>query len=288
MNHARLTSVAALVLLLLACQKPQAPRTPVARIDNQTLTLEEIEARFDSSQALSQAQVHEYIQRWLIDELLYREAVRRGFDRTDQLETRLSDIRRQLAIQALLETEVYNPKSVESRKEEISSYYEAHRTEFIASHDLALLSLALFRDREAANAFRAALVRGTSWSNALQQARLQNQPASLIVVLDSVYYRETTLYPAELWRVASTTPRQEPSFPIRTDDGFYVLTVWRFTRRGDLSDLRYVRDEIESRLAIARRQQVMDSLLVNLRSKHVVQILVSSVPLDTVNLKADE
>ena len=68
-------AVIAVLLLLWGCQKPQAARTPVARIDNQTLTLEEIEARFDSSQALSQAQVHEYIQRWLIDELLYRESL---------------------------------------------------------------------------------------------------------------------------------------------------------------------------------------------------------------------
>ncbi len=285
----RVTFAGLVILFVIAgCEKPQSPRTPVARIDNQTLTLEEIESRFDSSQSLSQAQVHEYIQRWLIDELLYREAVRRGFDRTDHLETRLADIRRQLAIQTLLEREVYNPRTAESVQEEISAYYSAHKSEFVTSHDLALLSLALFRDRENANSFRASLLRGTPWPDAVRQARQQDQSGSQAVILDSVYYRESTLYPAELWRVASVSPRLDPSVPIRTDDGFYVLVVWKFTRRGDTPDLRYVREEIESRLAIARRQQVMDSLLANLRAKHVVQILVSSVPPDTVQLKSDE
>lgn len=277
------------LLLATGCQKPQQPRTPVARIDNLTLTLEEVRERFDTTQGPSQAQVHEYIQRWLTQELLYQEAVRRGLDRTADLERRLGDIRRQLAINALLEQEIYTAQSLQSSEEMITRYYEENKQDFILSQDVALMSYILFQDRDPANAFRSRIQRGASWDAAV--AALSNDPLAMQAVLarvDSVYNTERTLLPGELWRAAITTPRQEPTFPLRTPEGYYVLVVWKFMRRGEAPDLSYVRDEIRSRLAVAERQQVMDRLLENLRSSHVVQILISSVPRDSVSLQIQE
>jgi PPIC-type PPIASE domain len=274
---------------LIGCQKPQQPRTPVARIDNETLTLEEIKSRFDSSRGISPAQVHEYIQHWLTNELLYQEAVRQGLDQTDALEARLADIRRQLAINALLDREIYTNQSQESAEEEIHNYFEQHRSEFTLTKDIALISLMLFKERDPANSFRTKVMRGASWNETRDQLLSDpQQRISVITHVDSAYYSESTLFPPELWRVVSSASKQEPSFPVRTDDGYYVVMIWKFTRRGDVPELAYVRDEIKSRLAISRRQVAMDRLLENLRSKHVVQILVSSVPQDSLSLKNQE
>lgn len=276
-------------VVLSSCQQPQQPRTPVARIDNLTLTLEEVESRFDSSQSLSQAQVHEYIQRWLTQELLYQEAVRRGLDRTRDLEIRLTDIRRQLAINALLDQEVYTVKTQESPEEQILAYFNENKPEFTLSHDVALISFVLFQERDPAIAFRNQLLRGTSW--AAGKADLLSDPQlarGVVTVVDSVYHSERTLFPPELWRTVLTAVRREPSFPIRTPEGHYVILVWKLTRKGDTADLSYVKSEIRSRLAIAERQQVTERLLENLRSNHVVQILISSVPQDSVTLRSRE
>jgi len=278
-----------LFLVVAGCQKAPQPRTPIARIDSRTLTLEEIEARFDSTRGISQAQVHEYVQRWLTDELLYQEAVRRGLDQTDDLEKRLEDIRRQLAINALLEQEIFNSASEESAEDELRAYYETNRSEFLLAQDVALVSFVFFRERDAANAFRAKVMRGTAWSEALNQTLQDPQQSSGIVMhADSSYYTAATLLPAELWRVVASGPRREPSFPVRTEEGYSIIIVWKYTRRGETADLAYMRDEIRSRLAINRRQQTMDKLLENLRSEHVVQIFISSVPQDTVSLKGQE
>lgn len=281
--------VSAVLTVLPGCQKPQQPRTPVARIDTETLTLEEIRSRFDSSRGVSPAQVHEYIQRWLTNELLYQEAVRRGLDQTDDLELRLADMRRQLAINALLEQEIYTTKTQESPEQEIRDYYEQHRREFTVSKDVALISMMLFRERDPANSFRTRVLRGTPWDDARDQVLSDPQQSPLLIThIDSAYYSESTLFPPELWRIVSSAAKQEPSFPVRTDDGFYVVTVWRFTKHGDVPDIAYVKDEIKSRLAISRRQEAMDRLLENLRSHHVVQILVSSVPQDSLALQDQE
>jgi hypothetical protein len=45
----------------------------VARLDGQTLTLDDVTARLDSARGMTRAQVAEYARRWVNDEILYRE-----------------------------------------------------------------------------------------------------------------------------------------------------------------------------------------------------------------------
>lgn len=277
MKRNRLPALLMFVLLVAGCKKGEPSVTPVARLDNTTLTLEEIRGQLDSSRGVSAAQLNEYLQRWINDEILYREAVRRGLDQKASVSARLEEVRRQLAINALLDDVIYTQQSSRSTPQEVSQYYQSHNNEFLLSGDVALVSFVLFRDRDAANAFRARVLQGTRWGDALKQALADPQQAAVIAVhVDSVYYTHNTLFPVELWRVASASGKVEPSFPIRTGDGFYVLIVWRLSRPGQRADLAYVEREIQSRLAIERRQRLLAELMENLRGKHTVEILVSA------------
>lgn len=267
------------LLLLTACRERESTKTAVARIDNQTLTLEDIRARFDTSRGVSQAQLQQYIQRWLTDELLYREAVQRGLDQTKELNSRLEDIRRQLAINALLEQEVYTDKSEQAGDDEVDQYYETHKHEFVLQQDVALVSSVLFSERDAATSFRNTVVRGTPWSQALEKLRTPVQ--SVIARVDSVYYTQATLLPAELWKVAANFPGKNPSFPVNTSNGYFILIVWKFSREGDQADPRYVAPEIRGRIAIERRRRAYNSLVENLRAKHSVEVFVSPSGADT-------
>ncbi len=266
------------------CREAEPPQTPVARIDNRTLTLESVRAQLDSTHGISDAQLQEYIRRWINNEILFREAVRRGLDQDQRVTTRLEEVKRQLAINALLEEEIYNEKTLESPPEEIQAYYEAHQPEFALPADLALVSFVLFSDRDAANSFRTSVLRGTSWSEALQAILADPQASELVVArVDSMYHSQNTLFPVELWRVASAATRVGPSFPIQTNDGFYILISWKLSRQGQTADLAYVEREIRSRLAMERRQRLMTTLIENLRARHAVEILVQSVDGDSTS-----
>jgi len=265
------------------CGEREVPPTPVARVDNQTLTLEDITARFDSARGASDAQVHTYIQQWITDELLYGEAVRRGLDQQTAIATQLDDIRRQLIINALLERDIYTPQTAESSAEEINEYYTIHRSEFMLSGDVVLVSFALFTERDLANQFRSAVLRGAAWNTALDAAR-----ETALGRVDSTYFTQQTLFPPELWRTAVGIGVGSPSFPVRTDDGYYVLLVWKHARLGQQADLAYVEKEIRSRLAIQRRRVMFNTLLENLRAQHSVELLVSPEQPDTAAQKTVE
>lgn len=281
----RIVGLVLLLLFLASCKKQESARTPLARVDNETLTLEFVRSMLDSASHPTPAQIHEFTQRWIVNELLYREALRRSLHESPDVQARVESARRQLLVGALLD-EVARSAAAEPGLDEITRYYADHKNDFVLSQDVVLLSLALFREREAANAFRTAVLRATPWASALQQIQSDSlQATSLVARVDSAYHTASTLLPVELWRVASIAQRGEPSFPIRTDDGFYCLIVWKQMRAGQIADLEYVNQDIRNRLLMERRRQAIDSLVENLRSRHIVEVLADGVSSDTVRPK---
>lgn len=277
------------VLLMIGCQQKPQSNAALARLDNKTLTDEDIHVRIDSSRGITEAQLQQYVQRWLRDELLYREALTRGFGNSKDINDRLADVRRQLVINEFLDKTIYNDKSASSTPEEVQAYYDAHKGEFVLRNDVVLLSYAVFADRDAASKFRNTVLRGTSWYDALHQ--VLGDPKQAIKVLtkgDSLYHTQASLMPVDLWRVASSANVREPSFPISTTEGYYVLIVWQFGKQGQPADIHLVDGEIRSRLAIERRSHLYDSLVENLRAKHTVEILVGTAGSDTTRLKSLE
>ncbi len=256
---------------MIGCSKTESGRTPVARIDNRTLALEEIRAHIDTLCEPSQAQIQQYIQRWLMEESLYREAMERGLDRTDEMNQKMEDVRRQLSINALLEKEVYSQQPSSFSPQDIRQYYDAHIKEFNLTHDIALVSYVLFKNRDAATEFRNLVLRGTPWSSAVDQ-----KVSSILMRVDSSYQTQGTLLPGELWRVATYATNRELSFPINTKNGYYILVVWRFFKQGQIADILIVEQEIRGRLTIERRRKLFDQLVQNLRAKHSMEVFVNS------------
>ena len=277
------------LLLALGCQQKSQTNAALARLDNRTLTAEDLRVRFDSSQAITEAQLQEYVQRWLKDELVYREALSQGFGNSKEINDRLEDVRRQLVINEFLDKTIYSDKSAASMPEEVQSYYDAHKNEFLLRNDVALLSYVVFSDRDAANKFRNTVLRGTTWYDALRQLLNDPQQRSKILTKgDSLYHSQASLLPADLWRVASSANLREPSFPVSTTEGYYILIVWQVGKQGQPANLSLVDGEIKSRLSIERRSHLYDSLVENLRAKHSVEILMGTESSDTTRLKSPE
>lgn len=277
-----------LTVIIAGCQRQPSTNMPVAKIDDQLLTVDDVHFRFDSSRGFSQSQLQQYLQRWIRDELLYREAVARGLGTSTEIGEQLERARRQLVINALLEQEVYSEKSESNTPEEIRSYYDTHKDEFLLRSDMALVSYMVFSDRDAANSFRNTVLRGTLWGDAVRQT-LSNSVQMLKVLTkgDSLYHTQASLLPPELWRVASSTPANQPSFPVKTSEGYYVILVWKFARPGQPADVRFFEGEIRSRLSMERRSKLYNALVENLRAKHSVQILVGSSE-DSTQMKSAE
>ncbi|MCU0453495.1 MAG: peptidyl-prolyl cis-trans isomerase [Bacteroidetes bacterium] len=268
----RIGLIALSALSLGACQQGPSDETAVARIEGRSLTMQEIRMQFDSTRPPTEAQIQQYLRRWVADELLYREAVRRGIDQSPSVQRRLEEQQRTIIIQELLDDEIYRASTIVPTDDEVRRYYEQYRGSFELSEPVLLTSLAVFEDRTKATEFRNDVLRGTSWSAAV---RSEAHAAAIRARTDSVYFTEARMLPRELWRVASTLAPGSPSFPISTDDGFTVVQVWSTQRAGGAADLPYVREEIVNRLTVERRQRAYRSLVEDLRARYAVDIYLS-------------
>lgn len=263
-----------ILLMFSGCTEQQTSGNVVARVNDQVLTMEMIRENSDSSQLLTQGDIQQYANRWISNELLFQEARSRGYDASDEIQKKIAEARKQLSVVSLLEKEVYSIDESSIRRDEIASYFQSHSGEFLLKENIVRLSLAVFRDFETANQFRSEALSMAGWENSLKKIRSES-PENLLTSTDSIFYSQTSLYPPELWKVATALGMFEVSFPIKTSAGFVVMRSLGLFRSNTVAPLSYVENEIRSRITMDLRQTQYQKFLQSLRSKHTVQLMIS-------------
>jgi peptidyl-prolyl cis-trans isomerase C len=277
------TGIAAAVLagsvLLNGCDRQDEPVEYLARVNEEYLTLEMIRERLDESHGMHEAMIREYVNQWLTSEILYQEARRRGLDRDERVLKPLQDVRRHLAINALLEDEIYNEEYADISDSQIAAYFEANSDEFVADQPLVDVSFVLFEQRNAATSFRNAVVQGADWDTALETILADGERAgSVLEIGERGYYKERDLYPAEIWRAARQLGVGGVSFPISTSVGFYIVRHHQTVPQGRTYPIEYVSNEIMERLVIEKRQQRYEELLLDLRRRYPIDLTFDIEP----------
>ena len=278
-------ALAALLAALAGCSGNHPARPYVARVGSAELTEDELAGPADSL-ARARGKSMAYINQWVVGELLYQEAERRGLADTDELRRQLEATRKRLAIEALLQREVYTAASDSVPEEEIAAAFKKNAASFTLREDVVRLSYALFADRDAANQFRAALLRGGSWDDAIGAAgRDTSRTRTLRAVARNQFFTQAMLFPDELWKLARTLPKEEVSYAVKTPAGYYILRVHAMRHAGEAPEYEYARPEVRDRLLIERRRARYEQLVSDLRSRHKVEVNLSVV--DTAGAGAD-
>ena len=273
-------------LVLSSCTRQPEQTQEVARVDDQSLTSEMIRQHLDTAGGISEMQVRMFARQWVNSELLYQEAKRQGLDRSDAVLKNLESAKRELAINALLEKDVFNDAPQSISKDEIAAYFKSHAEEFALRDDIVEISLAVFSEREPAAAFREAALQGPGWEAALADSQnSKNGQSALITRTDSAFYTESTLFPPKLWKVSAALGAGEVSFPVKTSAGYFVILLIGSYQRGAAPPVEYVGDAIRGRLVMQRRQEHFAEYLETMRKKHTVQINIPGVPAEHDSLR---
>ncbi len=271
------------IVFINGCERKDQPEDYVARVNDEYLTLEMIIERLDESHGMNEVMIREYVNQWLTTEMLFQEARRRGLDRDDRVLKPLRDVRRHLAINALLEEEVYTENYPEVTDEQVEAYFEEHTDEFTADAPIVEISYVLFEQRTAATVFRNAVVQGTDWDTALDNILYNESHAENVIQIgERYYYRERDLYPLEIWRAARQLGAGGVSFPVATSDGFYIVRHHRTIQTGNPYPIDYVSNEIRERLVIEQRQERYEQLLLDLRRRYPIDIMFDGQPIEDV------
>jgi hypothetical protein len=261
-----------LAVLVTGCTKDQQQTAYVARVGQSTLTRNDLAVVRDSLWHTPRT-VRDYVNEWISSELLYQEAVRRGLAESEELNARVTAIKRRLVIDALLQQTLFGADSADVPEDALRALYASGGATFLLKEDVANVSFALFSDRDPANVFRSRILRGSSWDEALRSAEQDSLLRSqLLQTATRQYFTQTNLYPEELWKLARTLSKDDVSFAVKTDAGYYILMVHTFKRQGEMPDFDYVRGDLRDRLLIEQRRLAFERLVASLRKNTTVEL----------------
>lgn len=268
-----------LLTMFTSCSQEQQSQQIVARVNDQVLTMEMIRSQVDSSRTLSTVELQQYVHRWVTNELLYQEARQRGYDVSEEIQRKVADARKQFSIAELLEKEIYSLAENSIRPDKIASYYQAHSDEYVLKENMVQLSLAIFNQSSEANQFRASALGAAGWQNSIRSMlRIErfrtDETKGLLSFSDSLFFTQSSLYPPELWKVATALGMLEVSFPVRTSVGYVVMRSLGQFKKGAMTPLHYVEDDIRQRLTMELRQERYQTFVQTLRNKHTVQFMI--------------
>lgn len=262
--------VLALALLFFgSCTKTTTTKPYVARVGDAILTNEELEEA--GADTTEQAR-RRFISQWVDAQLLYREAARSGFVESDEVRRRVEETKRQLAVTAFLEKEVYG-NGAEISDEDALDEFNKNRSAYRLREDVVQLSYVIFDDRDAANTFRSKLLRGATWNEALQSVYADEAMKSQVLrAASSGYFTQAMLFPEELWKMARALSKEDVSYVVRTRAGYVVALVHGVRRQGEMPDFDYAKQEIKERLLMEARVRKYEALLAALREKDDVEV----------------
>lgn len=279
----RLFIVFTLIVLVAGCGQQPENKNVLARVGDAELTEQEARSAIDTTSVSFDAQVKNYVATWIRTEMLYQEAVRRGVENSGMFQKQLYDVRKQLAVQQLLEQLILEDTTTIS-SQELEKYFTRHADEFIVREEVMKLNLIGFSSRERASSFAAQLARGSSWEKAIGKVMDDSVAVADVVIATSneYYSQRSVLYP-ELWKVAQTLGVNDVSFPVRTQSGYVIVQMVSNIKKGSAPVYELVQDEVNARFMREKRQLQIDSLIGTLRSRTAVEMMLPTVQKSDTN-----
>lgn len=259
-----------LAAVLCSCSEQRSNDEYVARVGRATLSQHTLD---EHAAGQPEHLVRQYVSNWVMSEILFQEAQRRGFAASDAVVRQAEEAKRQFAITAYLEQEIYSDDPSAIRDSDLQNEFNSNAESYRLPNDVVKMSFAIFDERDEANTFRSKVLRGTQWADAVQSIRNDDaQSRHLLRVATGEYFTQAVLYPEELWKIARTLSKEDISYVVRTNAGYCVALVHDVKRQGEVPQFEYIKEEIRQRLAIKRRNEKYARLLDQLRAKYDVDV----------------
>jgi len=252
-------------LLCLHCSKTSEGNIPLAKADGDELTMNDITSRFDTTSSKSKQKLKDYINHWLNTTVLYKEAIDRDITGSEEYEDMLNQAKREIAVNLLLKDEIYG-KHIEITDGEIEEYYQRHRNEFFLGNDVVNFSFATFINESSASEFRK-LYAGGSWKEAVKDFIDSHAQDLVVTHQDSAYYKQTEIYPPDIWKSIIPLRVGELSLPLQVFDGIMIVKMNSYQRAGEIGSIDYAKSEILERLTVDKKRYLYLNFLKTLHQK---------------------
>ena len=251
------------MFIFAGCGKKEKTDTAVARAGNAVLTLDALKEKLPPQldDSLSVEDKINLVVRWVDEELLYQEALRRGIDNEEKIKDLLERSKKGILVAQLLDREF--EKISEVADKDMQVYYEANKEDFTRTNLEIRAQHILVEDKTKAARVRKRLLTGERFATV---AREESLDSSALDVGDLGYFSKREADP-QLWDACLKLKVNVISRPIQTDMGYHITQVIDKKDEGTIRDIEQVRSQIANKIRSQRHGARLRALIENLRQK---------------------
>ena len=269
-------------VFLSSCEKPVDERYVVAKVEDESLTIQALIAEIPPQirSNLSEVEIREYVLRWINSQVLYHEALEQKFDERLEFQMEIEELKRELLITKLVEQALNEDVSVTD--EEIQAYFDANQEGFRLIEDLVHAYHVLLGTRKEANDVSRRLKAGESFAAVFSDVSLDS--SNNTDDWDLGYFSKDKIAP-EISNVVFKLRKGATSLPIKSAFGYHVVQLVDKKKKGEVKNFELVKEEIRLKIQARKKQDKYQRFLLQMKSKHPYETnfkLLDSAVLDSL------
>jgi peptidyl-prolyl cis-trans isomerase C len=260
------------LLVFVACAKKEGEKGPyLAKVGNAVITQADFEREFKNlpqfAQALFQGSAgkERFLDELIKKEMLYQEALKRGFDKDPKYLAKVEDFQKLTLVSMLLEKEIESKGKV--TEQDARNYYEKHKEDFAAVSQIRVSHI-LVKTEDEANKILDSLRKGEDFAKLAREKSVDTRTAKNGG--DLGYMSKGQMMP-EIEAVAVRLKIGEVSEPIKTRTGYEIIKVTD-KKFGKPIEFDKVQRVIMQRLAAEQQKAAFDSYVEQLKKSYKVEI----------------
>ncbi|MCS7229439.1 MAG: peptidylprolyl isomerase [Candidatus Kryptonium sp.] len=260
-KHLKKLSIVSLIFLLISCGGKTENEDYIARVEDEYLLRSDL-VGLDSNF------VKGYIDEWIKNNLLYAEAIKKGYETNEKIERMVNEFRKSLIVKNFIQNEVLS-KAMEISDKEVREFYEKHKDEFILDRPFVKIGYVKLSSRVDAGSLRSKILRMKDFKSGVLS--LSAEPG-VVEVVPEKYYDQFSIPSSEIWRVAWNLNKGDVSFPILSGGNYFLVYLYDKKEAGSKADFEIVAEDVRERAIVERQNNLLDSLITILKRKYNYEV----------------
>jgi len=259
-----------LIIAVVACERrtvgdAQTPSQTVARVNGNPLYQKDFDLIVppDLQRVLTASEKKTYLDRWIITQLLYEEALERDMGMTPEIKARLDQYRKDLVADQLVQQVIQDRAIV--TEQEVRAYYNEREDQY--TRDVRVSHILVNTREDVASVQELLQKRTFSWV-----ATRHSIDKHTGVGGDLGFLSKGNMIP-EFEAVVFDMQVGEVSGVIESDFGYHIIKLTDTRNARNKLSFEDVADEISRTLLLEKRAAVYDSLIVTLQARAHVEIV---------------
>jgi len=263
-----------LALALVSCSKKEAEvKGPyLAKIDNTAVTQADFDREFQALPDYAQqiftddAGKEKFLNEIINKELLYKEAVKKGYDKGQDYLKKVEEFKKLSLVSELFEKEIMAKAKVSDQ--DAKDYYDKNKNDFIVAKEIKASHI-LVKTEDEAQKVLARLKKGEKFEAIAKAVSIDTGSAKNGG--DLGFFKKGQMVP-EFERAAAALKAGEiTSSPVKSPFGYHIIKVMD-KKIGDSIPFDKVRDMVLQKLSGEKQKGIFDTYMAELKKTHTVEI----------------